>query len=627
MGNEFQELKILSNEKGKKIILLGNEAIVRGALESGVGFASTYPGTPSSEVGDTFAEIAKDAGIYFEYSVNEKVALEAAAGACFSGVRSMVSMKQFGLNVASDSFIPIAFVGTNAGMVIFVADDPNCWSSAQSEQDTRYYARLAHVPVLEPSDSQECKDFVKFAFKISEKFHIPAIVRSTTRVSHQRGVVVLDNLVRGKTKGFFEKDLNKYYNLPPKTMIMHEELLKKMESIRKISEKTKINFIVNKNVKNKLGVIVSGVSFNYVMDALEDLNFKLPILKLGLTYPLPEEKIKNFVKKFKSVLVIEELEPILEETIERLAKEVNPKLKIYGKNGYLPKSGEYNEELIISALERLTRRKLRINLKEHSKRYKQLKITRRFAVLCPGCPHRATFWAAKVAAGSNTIFGGDVGCYVLGIMPPYYTQDFMFSMGASEGIVHGIKKTTFQKAIAFVGDSTFFHAGMPGLVNIVYNKSNPLVIVLDNRITAMTGHQPNPGMGLTAMEETTKEIKIEDVAKAFQVKYVKVVDPYNVKKMIKTIRNFMRKKEASVIVAKRECQLLAVRKLSKLGVKPVKFMIYPSLCKKCGICLYQFACPAMYKEGDNFKIDPELCAGCGVCAQICPNKAIRPVKK
>jgi len=607
MGKEIQDLKILSDEKGKKIILLGNEAIVRGALESGVGFASTYPGTPSSEVGNTFAEIAKDAGIYFEFSVNEKVALEAAAGAAFSGVRSMVSMKQFGLNVASDSFIPLAFVGPNAGMVIFVADDPNCWSSAQSEQDTRYYARLAHVPVLEPSDSQECKDFVKIAFKISEKFNIPVIVRSTTRVSHQRGVVVLDNLIRGKTKGFF--------------------LLKKNEKIRKISEKTKINFIVNKTAKSKLGVIVSGVSSNYIMDALEDLNFKLPVLKLGLTYPLPEKKIKNFIKRFKSVFIIEELEPILEESVEKLAKEVNPKLRIYGKNGYLPKSGEYTEELIISALEKITKRKFRIKLKQHSKRYKKLKLTRRFAVLCPGCPHRATFWAAKVAAGTNTIFGGDVGCYVLGIMPPYYTQDFMFSMGASEGIVHGIKKTTFQKAIAFVGDSTFFHAGMPGLVNIVYNKSNPLVIVLDNRITAMTGHQPNPGMGLTAMGEKTKEIKIEDIAKACQVKYVKVVDPFNVKKMIKTIKNLMRKKEASVIVAKRECQLLAIRKKTKLGIKKVKFMIDPILCKKCGTCLYYFACPAMYKEGDNFRIDLNLCTGCGVCAQICPNKAIKPVKK
>jgi len=343
MGKEIKGLNILSNEKGKKIILLGNEAIVRGALEAGVGFTSTYPGTPSSEVGNALAEIARDAGIYFEFSVNEKVALEAAAGASFSGVRSLVSMKQFGLNVAADSFVPLAFVGPNAGMVVFVADDPNCWSSAQSEQDTRYYARLAHVPVLEPSDAQECKDFVKIAFDLSEKFQLPVIVRSTTRVSHQRGVVVLDNLIRGKTKGFFEKDMEKYYNLPPKTMLMHEELLRKIEKIRKISEKTKINFILNKNVKSKVGVIVSGVSSNYIMDALDDLNFKLPVLKLGLTYPLPEKKIKNFIKKLKSVLIIEELEPILEESVERLAKEVNPKLKIYGKNGYLPKSGEYTE--------------------------------------------------------------------------------------------------------------------------------------------------------------------------------------------------------------------------------------------------------------------------------------------
>jgi len=618
------EKKLLSNEKGKKIILMGNEAIVRGALESGIGFASTYPGTPSSEVGDTFSDIAKEAGIYFEYSVNEKVALEAAAGAAFSGVRSMVSMKQFGVNVAADSLMPLAFVAPNVGMVIFVADDPGCWSSAQSEQDTRYYARLGHLPMLEPSEPQECKDFVKLAFKLSEKFKLPVFVRSTTRVSHCRGIVKLEKIIKGKTKGFFKKDLKKFDNLPPHTMRIHEELLEKIENIRKISEKTRINFIVNRKVKSKLGIVVSGVSFNYVMDALDDLKIKIPVLKLSLTYPLPNKKIKNFIKRFKSVLVVEELEPILEEEIQILAKNVNPKLKVFGKN-YLSKSGEYNEEIIISAIKRLTGKKLDISLQAHSRKYKKLKIARRFAVLCPGCPHRATFWAAKVAAGMNTIFGGDVGCYILGMLPPYYTQDFMFSMGASEGIIHGIKKTTGQKTIAFIGDSTFFHAGIPGLINTVFNKSNPLIIVLDNRITAMTGHQPHPGVGRTGMGEKTKEIRIEDIVKACGVKHVKVVDPFNVKKMIKMIKKFLKNDEVSVIVAKRECQLLALRRKKRAGKKIPRFEIKQKKCKKCGLCMYYFACPAIYVEDGKFYIDKNLCTGCGVCAQICPSKAIRPI--
>lgn len=616
---------LLSDEKGKKIILMGNEAIVRGALESGIGFASTYPGTPSSEIGDTFSEIARDAGIYFEYSTNEKVALEAAMGACFSGVRSMVSMKHFGVNVASDSLLPLAYVGTNAGMIVVVADDPNCWSSAQSEQDTRYYARLGHIPMLEPSDPQECKDFVKIAFNISEKFKLPVFIRTTTRVGHGRGIVKLGKIMKGKTKGFFKKDLKKFNSLPPHTMRMHEEILQKIEKIRKISEKTKLNFFVNPRVKSKVGIIVSGVSFGYVMDAMDDLNIKMPVLKLGLTYPLPEKKIKNFIKKLKSVLVVEELEPILEQTIYRLAKDTNPKLKVFGKNGYLPKSGEYDEEIVISAVGKITGKKLKMSLEYHSRKYKELKIPKRLPVLCPGCPHRATFWAAKVGAGTNTIFGGDVGCYILGIFPPYNTQDFIFSMGASEGIIHGIKKTTYQKAIAFIGDSTFFHAGMPGLVNIVYNRSNPLVIVLDNRITAMTGHQPHPGVGITGMGKKTKEIRIEDVAKACKVKHVEVVDPFNVKKMVKTIRKLIRSDEISVIVAKRECQLLAVRKKRKAGIKIPRYEIDQKKCKKCGLCLYNFGCPAFYQEGDKIMIDKNLCTGCGVCAQVCPNKAIRRI--
>lgn len=616
--------KLLSDGKVKKIILMGNEAIVRGALESGVGFASTYPGTPSSEIGDTFARIAKDAGIYFEYSTNEKVALEVAAGAAFSGVRSMASMKQYGVNVASDSLLPVTYIGPNAGMVVVVADDPGCSSSAQSEQDTRYYSRMGHIPTLEPSDPQECKDFVKIAFKLSEKFKIPVIVRTTTRVSHGRGVVKLNKIIHGKTKGFFKKDLKKYNNLPPNTMRLHEELLEKIEKIGEISEKSKINFLVNSRVKSKFGIITSGVSFGYVMDALKDLKIKIPVLKLSFTYPLPEKKIKNFIKRFKSVLVVEELEPILENEIHALAKDVNPKLKIHGKN-YLPKSGEFNEEIVLSALSRITGKKLGMNLASHSRRYKQLKKTRRFAILCPGCPHRATFWATKVAAGMNTVFAGDIGCYVLGIFPPYRTVDFIFSMGASEGVIHGINKTTDQKTIAFIGDSTFFHAGIPGLINTVFNKSNPLIIVMDNRITAMTGHQPHPGVGRTGMGEKTREIRIDKIAKACGVKHVKVIDPSNVRKMIKTIKKFLKNDEVSVIVAKRECQLLTVRRKRRAGIKIPRFEINQKKCKKCGLCLYYFACPAMYVEDGKFHIDKNLCTGCGVCAQICLNKAIRPI--
>lgn len=612
--------KILSNEK--EVILLGNEAIVRGALESGIGFASTYPGTPASEIGDTFSEIAKEAGIYFEYSTNEKVALEAAGGAALCGVRSLVSFKHFGLNVASDSLMPLAYVGASP-FVIVVADDPNCWSSAQSEQDSRWYAKLAHIPMLEPSDPQECKDFTKLAFQISEKFKIPVLIRTTTRVSHARGIVKLGKIKKSKIKGKFVKNPGRFFNLLPNILRMHEDLLKKMEKIQKFNEKLKINFVVNKNSKSDFGIIVSGVSFNYVVEALDDLKIKAPVLKLSLTHPLPEEKIKNFIKNLKILLVVEELDDFIEEKIKSFAKDVNPNLKIFGKN-LLPGAGEFTEEIIAFAITKITGKKLGINLKEYLKKYKNIEIARRFALMCPGCPHRATFYAAKKAA-KDAVFGGDIGCYILGIYPPLYAEDFLFSMGASQGVIHGIKKVSDQKAIAFIGDSTFFHAGIPGLINIVYNKSNPLIIVLDNRITAMTGHQPHPGIGITGMGEKTKEILIEEIAKACKVENVKVVDPFNLKEMIETIKEFLEKKEASVIVAKRECQLLSVRRKKKEGIKIPVFEIDQSKCTKCGICLYEFACPAIMKN-KNFYIDETICTGCAVCAQVCPVGAIK-VKK
>ncbi|MCP8321772.1 MAG: indolepyruvate ferredoxin oxidoreductase subunit alpha [archaeon] len=619
--------KILLKEYGKKVILLGNEAIVRGALESGVGFSSTYPGTPASEIGDAFAEIAKEAGLYFEYSTNEKVALEAAAGAALSGVRSMVSFKQYGLNVSSDSAFPSAYIGVRAGMVIVVADDPNCWSSAQSEQDSRYYARLAHMPMLEPADSQECKDFTKIAFDLSEKFSIPVLLRTTTRVNHERGVVTLGRIVEGKKRGKFKKDSIKFRNFPPYIMETHEELHKKLDEIRKISEKIDINFSLNEGSRSSLGVVTSGVAFNYTMDALYDLKLDLPVLKLGLTYPIPEDKIRNFIRNLESVLIVEEIEPILEESMSALAKDVNSELKLYGKkNGYLPRSGELKEWHVLLAISKITEVKSQYNPIAQKEEYKKLSIAKRLPVMCPGCPHRASFFATKSVVGDDAVFGGDIGCYILGIHPPFETQDFVFSMGASEGLIHGIKKVSDQKAIAFIGDSTFFHAGIPALINTVYNKSNPLIIILDNRSTAMTGHQPHPGVGITGMGEKSKIINIEDIVRACGVENVTVADPFDIKEMEEAVRDSLQNEKVSVIVAKRECQLIAIRRKKREGIVIPKFGIDQDKCDGCGICLYKFGCPAIFIDNDKFFIDRDLCTGCAVCVRICPKRAIRAVR-
>ena len=602
-------------KEGKKVVLLGNEAIARGALEAGVAVATTYPGTPASEIGDTFAGIAKEAGIYFEYSTNEKVAFETAAGAAMCGVRSIVSFKQFGLNVAYDSVSPIAYLGVKGGMVIVVADDPNCWSSAQSEQDSRYYARMAHIPMLEPSDAQEAKDLTKFAFELSERFGIPVFLRTTTRVNHMRGTVRLGKIVSGKKAGKFEKGM-KYRNFPPQILETHRQLHEKMDEIRKFSEKEKINFFVNGEGKSDLGIIATGVTFNYLMEAMEELNLEVPLLKIGMTYPLPEDAIGDFIKKLKIVLVVEELEPIIEGEVKRIAKEANPKVVVHGKD-MLPVFGEYKPEMMIQTLAKLTGKKVPRDLVEA--KFDPTKVEKRLAQLCPGCPHRASFWAVKKALGPDKVFAGDIGCYILGIHPPINEQDFVVSMGASIGVSHGIEKSTKEKPVIFIGDSTFFHATIPGLINAVYNKGNMLVIILDNRTTAMTGHQPHPGIGVTGMGEENKPLAIEDLAKACGVENVKVVNAFNVNELTKAVKEFYELPGVGLIVARGECRLQTVRKMARKGIKIPKFEFVEQEDGEKIKELEMFGCPAVRKEGEKFYIDQNLCWGCGVCAQIYPN--------
>lgn len=540
-----------------KQILLGNEAIVRGALEAGVEFVSAYPGTPSSEIGNIFGEIAKKHGIYFEFSTNEKVALEASIGASFSGLKCLVAMKHFGLNVASDSLMPFCYTGSKGPTVIVVADDPSCWSSGQSEQNTRAYAYLAHIPILEPSDVQEAKDFTKVAFEISEKFKIPVILRITTRVAHQRAPIELGKIKSKKPRksGEFVKDVKQFVTMPPRVLEMKDELLEKIEKIRDFSEKSSINQVSGERVSAGLGIVTSGVSYLYVKEALKELKLDLPILKIGFFYPLPDEKIKNFIKKFKKVLIVEELEPFLEKEVKILAKEVNCDLRVYGKD-VLAITRELNSEKVALALSKIT-----------GKKYKTAKnisadLPKRFPRLCVGCSYWLVFSAVKKAAPKGTIFGGGIGCYMLAGFPPHNIQDYLLDMGSSIGIAHGIKKNSEQKLITFIGDSSFFHAGIPALINTVYNKSNPLIIVMDNRITAMTGLQPHPGMGKTGMGEETKEINIEDIVRAVGIKNVKTIDPRNIKELESTIKNFLNKKEVSVIIARRICAYLE-RKLKR----------------------------------------------------------------
>jgi indolepyruvate ferredoxin oxidoreductase, alpha subunit len=583
-------MEILLNKPGEKVILLGNEAIVRGALEQGVDFVSTYPGTPASEIGIVFSELHKNKKYkgYFEFSTNEKVALEAGIGASFSGLKTLVAMKNFGLNVCLDALLPFIYTGSKGPTVIIVADDPSCHSSAQSEESSRFIAEAGHVPVLEPSDPQECKDFTKLAFQLSEKYEIPIIIRITTRVAHQKMPVILGKLENkiGK-KGKFVKDTNRFITLPPRVLEMKKELLEKIEKIRQFSEKSEINILINaKNEtgvtkamaelpsKESLGVICSGVSYLHVMESLNELNLSLPVLKLGFFNPLPNKKIKDFIKSLDKVLVVEELEPYLEKEIKILAKEVNCKLKVVGKD-LIPEIGELKPEIIISAIAELAGLKLKDKAfsgeedESSSSLFaiaqvvenKKIKIPKRSPQLCPGCPYWLVVSAIKKSVDiKKTIFGGEIGCYMLFGNSPVNLQDYLSCMGSSVGIAHGIKKAnqqnskkpSQQKIISFVGDSSFFHAGIPALVNAIFNKSNPLIIILNNETTAMTGHQPHPA------DHESGNINIEAMARACGVKYAKTIDPINQKELIKTIKDFIKKDQVSVIVAKHPC--LFVRK-------------------------------------------------------------------
>lgn len=537
--------KILSKKGGEKIILLGNEAIVRGALESGVNFVSTYPGTPASEIGNVFYRIAKTAGVYFEFSTNEKVALEAGIGASFSGLKTLVAMKNFGLNVCLESLIPFVYTGSKGPTVIIVADDPSCHSSAQSEENTRPMDNLVHIPILEPSDPQECLDFVKLGFKISEKFSIPVMVRTTTRVAHQKMPVKISVLKESSSKkGLFVKDVKRFVTLPPRVLEMKRELFEKIEKIKIVAE----SLLKKEGKKHKIGIVTSGVSYLYVKEALSEMKLDLPVLKLAFSHPLAEKEIKAFIKSLKKVLVVEELEAHLEKEVERLAKQSNCKLEVFGKN-LLPVVGELKPEYVMEAISKITGKAYRFKKAE-------LKILKRSPQLCPGCPYWLVINAVKKAVDVNkVVFGGEIGCYMLFGNSPINLQDYLSCMGSSVGIAHGIKKSTSQKLITFVGDSSFFHSGIPALVNTVFNKSNPLIIILNNETTAMTGHQPHP-----VSSGAKTDINIEKLVRACGVKYTKTIDPVNQQEFIDTVKEFLEKDEVSVIISKHPCKFVIPKK-------------------------------------------------------------------
>jgi TPP-dependent indolepyruvate ferredoxin oxidoreductase alpha subunit len=723
--------KIALDKPGSFVLLNGDEAVARGAVEAGIKLAAAYPGTPSTEILEAIAEVAKHFGIYAEWSTNEIVATEVAAGAAMTGVRSIVSMKHVGLNVAADAAMTLAYTGVDGGMVIAVCDDPAMHSS-QNEQDTRFFSVHSNLPLLDAGNPQEASDMTRDAFEISEKLQLPVIVRLTTRVAHGKARVRLSGIQKLARKAKFDKEGSRWVMVPSNAIQQHRSLQRKVAEAKKLVEDSKFNFIEDNG--EEVGIVGSGVGYYYARSILDTKKFSW--LKLGFVYPFPADLVKTFASKVKKLIVIEELRPYIEENMQRLHMEFLGKEQLG-----LEELGEFTPDKIREAFARL-------GLCPEAEEQEVLDLPPRPPGLCPGCPHRAFYYALNMVnqfvncdpekcvgcvvceyacswekekvfnpvksrirairldplsnvaiacrackeapcvaacpekalvqstetgvvtvdedkcngcgwcieaceygavtlhpskqkvmvcdlckgepecvqfcpegalslSGKTTdkIVTGDIGCYTLGCLPPVNTVQTCLCMGAgisqAAGMSHaGVK----DKVFAVIGDSTFFHAGLPGLLNISYNKANVCVVVLDNRTVAMTGHQPTPGSGKTAMGTDSKIMEIRDIAKSLGVDKVEVVDPYDVEATTKVIREILDYQSPAVIISERPCPL----KIKRNPAREVS-----EKCNSCGVCVNVFGCPAISLGSDNAEIDPTLCWGCGVCEQVCPFDAIR----
>ena len=572
-----------------KKLLLGNEAIARGVYEAGATVASAYPGTPSTEITE---KLATYDDIYSEWAPNEKVALEVAIGASIGGARTVCAMKHVGLNVAADPLFTVSYTGVNGGLVIFVADDPGMHSS-QNEQDTRMIARGAKVPVLEPSDSSECKNFTKEAFQISEDFDTPVIVRLTTRVSHSQGLVDLGEKESYELKPYV-KNIAKYVMMPGMAKKRHPLVEERMIKLSEFAETSPLNRVEWGD--KKVGIITSGISYEYAKEAFGGVSY----LKLGMVHPLPEKLIRDFAKEVETLYVIEELDPVIENECLKMG------IRVIGKSR-LPLEGEYSASLL--------REKL-LGQKAEKSNNITAEAPARPPVLCAGCPHRGTFYVLKKL---KLNVSGDIGCYTLGAQAPLESVDTTVCMGASVGVAHGMEKARgkemARKTVAVIGDSTFIHSGITGLIDIVYNKGTSTVIILDNSITGMTGHQDNPTTGFTIKKEPTRQVDLVKLCQAVGIDRVRVCDPYNLEEFERIVKEETAVDEPSVIIAQRPCALLKnVKHYPPLSINRDK-------CTKCRMCM-RLGCPAIVDRGNHIEINSTLCVGCDLCTKVCRFGAI-----
>ena len=568
-----------------KKLMLGNAAVARGAYEAGVRVVSSYPGTPSTEITE---EIVQYPEIYCEWAPNEKVGAEVAIGAAIAGARAMSCMKHVGLNVMADPVFTMSYIGANAGLVFCVADDPGMHSS-QNEQDSRHYAEAAKIMMLEPSDSSECKEFTKAAYELSEKYDTPVFLRLSTRVSHSQSMVELCGREEIELKPY-EKNIGKYVMMPGNAKKRHVAVEERQKALEEYANVCEINKIEDNGAK--IGVISSGIAYMYAKEALGD---KVNYLKLGMVYPMPEKLIKEFAKGLDAVYVIEELDPFIENFCRAAGVDVIGKEKF-------TMLGEYTPAMIKSAV-------LGGGRPDYADIEEQIPV--RPPVMCAGCPHRGTFYVLKKL---GLVVSGDIGCYTLGAVAPLASVDTTICMGASVSSAHGMAKARGaefnKKLVSVIGDSTFMHSGITGLVDIVYNKGANTVIILDNSITGMTGHQDNPTTGYTIRKEPTKQVNLITLCKSIGVERVVVADPFDLKHFEEVVKEETAADEPSVIIAQRPCALL----------KTVKYTGHCRIgedCRKCKVCM-RLGCPAISQDGEGVHIDTTQCNGCGLCVNVCP---------
>ena len=578
--------------ESKRVIMLGNEAIARGAYEAGVKVSAAYPGTPSTEISEYLVQYKDD--VYCEWSPNEKVATEVAVGASLAGTRAMSCMKHVGFNVAADPVYSVSYMGVNGGLVIIVADDPGLYSS-QNEQDTRMVARAAKLPVMEPSDSSEAKEFLKMAFELSEQFDRPFVYRTTTRLAHSQGIVELHDRQAPEDKPY-EKDIRKNVMMPGNAKLRHVEIEKRNEELAEAANYLPMNRVEMKDTK--IGVITSGIPYQYVKEALPEAS----VCKLGLVNPLPRKMIEEFAEKVDTLYIVEELDPVIEEQVKAWG------IPCIGKEIFTVQ-GEYSANMLRQAV---LREKLEIQA--------PAQVPGRPPILCPGCPHRSVYYVLNKL---KMHAAGDIGCYTLGAVAPLSVVDTTMCMGSSISTLHGMEKAKGREYIknwvAVIGDSTFLHTGVNSLMNMVYNNASGTVLILDNSTTGMTGHQDHAATGKTLMGEDTYAIDIPGLCRAIGVSNVTVVNAFDIAELERVVKEENAKDQVSVIITKSPCVLLSK------GKKPL-YAAHEDKCRKCGMCMKP-GCPAMTKNEDGtIHIDDTMCTGCGLCEKLCKFGAIELVK-